>query len=129
MKLATGLPSTTMVASVSSEHPLSGWTMVRVTGRMALVWGPAFTVVESSGGSAGSNPTRVSLPTVHVQAPLAMPMARGTPVDRFSRGTEVPMQTVSGRLISASTMAGMSKLTWSVSVQVPMLAVTVAVAV
>ena len=39
------------------------------------------------------------------------------------------MQTVSGRLISASTMAGMSKLTWSVSVQVPMLAVTVAVAV
>ena len=86
-----------MDAEVSSVQPLSGCTMVSVTGRMALVCGPALTTVESNGGRTGSKPTNVSVPTVQVQAPLAMPMARGTPVDRFSRGTVVPMQTVSGR--------------------------------
>ena len=128
MKLATGVPRTTTSALMASVHPLSGWTMVSDTGRMALVWGPAVTVLGSVGGRVGSNPTSVSFPTVQVHDPKAVPRSIGTPVEALPKAKASPRHRVSGRSISAVTMAGISKLTSSWSVHPPMAVRTVAVA-
>ena len=98
-----------MSAVAESVQPLSGCTMVKAIGRTAFVCALALISVVSNAVTVGSNPTRLSSPTIQVHEPAAMPAGREIPVERFSKDNEDPIQRVSGRLNSASTMAGMRK--------------------